>query len=176
MVVVFAEKKAMRNLLRAAYRRNLSSKFVWIGSDAWSSRESVAEDNSNILEGALTVQPLVRQLEGFDDYFTTLTPETNSRNPWFKEYWETVFNCSLNTTVTLGQVACDPDYRISIDGSYKHQRYLHFVRDAVHAFAHALNNMHMIKCGGQEGICKEMMHFEGEELKSYLENVTFKGM
>jgi len=30
---------------------------------------------------------------GFDEYFTSLTPLTYTRNPWFVEFWEKFFEC-----------------------------------------------------------------------------------
>ena len=38
-----------------------------------------------MLEGALAVQPLSRNLVGFDDYFKTLTLAHSDLNPWFNE-------------------------------------------------------------------------------------------
>lgn len=34
-------------------------------------------------------------LSEFDDYFLNLTLDNNKRNPWFPEYWEETFNCSI---------------------------------------------------------------------------------
>jgi len=30
---------------------------------------------------------------GFDEYFTSLTPLSYTRNPWFVEFWEKFFEC-----------------------------------------------------------------------------------
>ena len=49
----------------------------------------------DIVEDAIGVQPLARMLPGFGSYLAKLTPENNERNPWFKEYWEDHFKCSL---------------------------------------------------------------------------------
>lgn len=43
---------------------------------------------STKVEGAVTVQPLAEEVRGFKDYFLKLRPSTNTRNPWFAEYWE----------------------------------------------------------------------------------------
>ena len=43
------------------------------------------------MEGAITVQPLFHNLDGFDTYFKALRPDTNVRNPWFSEYWQEFF-------------------------------------------------------------------------------------
>jgi metabotropic X receptor len=44
-----------------------------------------------IVEGAITVQPLVRHLDGFDAYFSELKPSKDGRNPWFAQYWQEHF-------------------------------------------------------------------------------------
>jgi hypothetical protein len=44
-----------------------------------------------MLEGAIAIQPLVSHIRGFDEYFTSLTPEHGSINPWFEEFWERYF-------------------------------------------------------------------------------------
>ena len=44
-----------------------------------------ARSDENVLEGALAVQPLTRNLAGFDTYFKSLDPSHNAINPWFEE-------------------------------------------------------------------------------------------
>lgn len=48
------------------------------------------------MEGAIGIQPLAIPLPGFAGYFSKLTPDKNKINPWFNEYWEDHFGCSLN--------------------------------------------------------------------------------
>jgi len=36
-------------------------------------------------------------------FYSRLTPHNNQRNPWFEEYWEQTFNCSLNTRTVSGK-------------------------------------------------------------------------
>ncbi|KAM7310735.1 metabotropic glutamate receptor 3 isoform X3 [Ixodes scapularis] len=93
VVVVFTDKRTARSLMRAAWRRR--DRFVWIGSDAWSGLESVAQGHEEIVEGAITVSPMVQSLQGFDQYFNQLTPDNNVLDPWFPEYWEEKFQCRL---------------------------------------------------------------------------------
>ncbi|KAK8768022.1 hypothetical protein V5799_005198 [Amblyomma americanum] len=93
VVVVFADKGAARSLMRAAWRRR--ARFVWIGSDAWSGLESVAQGHEEVVEGAITVSPMVQPLRGFESHFRELTPDNNVLNPWFPEYWEEKFQCRL---------------------------------------------------------------------------------
>lgn len=57
--------------------------FSWIGSDGWSARTLVSDGNEAIVEGTLSVQPRANKVKGFDEYFFSLTPKNNHRNPWF---------------------------------------------------------------------------------------------
>lgn len=181
MVVIFADKVTARNVMAAAGRKNATGRFVWIGSDAWSARNSVVEDQESVVEGAITVSPLLRSLKGFTEYFTGLTPQNNLLNPWFAEYWEEHFHCKLanfNLTPYNRDYGhwCAENRQISEAGSgFKQTALLHFVRDAAYAFAYALHEMHKAKCDGLPGLCDQMRQIDGAELKRYIEKVTFKG-
>ena len=57
--------------------RNVGRNFVWIGSDAWASRESVVYGREDVVEGAIAIQPL--RLKDFlryraYDYHSSLRP------------------------------------------------------------------------------------------------------
>ena len=54
-------------------------------------------------------------------------------------------------------------------------KYLHFVRDAVYAYAQALHNLHAVECHGRPGVCQRMRNADGSVLKFYLENANFPG-
>ena len=69
---------------------------------------------------------------------------------------------------------CGRSRRIS-DKLMTSVRYLHFVRDAVYAYAHALHNQWKMECDGHDGVCDAMRNADGSVLKYYLENVNFTG-
>jgi len=54
------------------------------------------QGNEDSLEGAIAVQPLVSQIQGFDNYFTKLTLEHSAVNPWFDEFWEKHFKYTFS--------------------------------------------------------------------------------
>lgn len=136
-------------------------------------------NQEDVVEGAITVSPLVRNLDGFQEYFTNLTPETNRVNPWFPEFWEEHFNCKLSSFKMTPHNQfyhwCSNNKRIGSIKGFKPTGTLHFIRDSVYAFAHALHDMHYEDCNGRPGLCPEMNYANGEKLKGYLEKVTFKG-
>ncbi|XP_047738717.1 metabotropic glutamate receptor, partial [Hyalella azteca] len=58
--------------------------------------------NEAVVEGTLSVQPQANAVRNFKEYFTNLTVETNTRNPWFYEYWEDHFKCKyINKPYTI---------------------------------------------------------------------------
>nr|CAD7426273.1 unnamed protein product [Timema monikensis] len=199
VVVVFAEKITMFNLLDSARRTGYESRFVWIGSDAWVTsghREPRGSQHSpddehleeSVLEGALAIQPLVQKLIGFDEYFKSLTLDHEKDNPWFREYWREYFKCGRKQRgkEVLGHASksaneesedyCMTSNKNLSHGGYKQQRYLHFVRDAVYSVAHALHDLQVYLCGaGKPGVCDSMKHIDGETLHGYLHNVSFNG-
>ncbi|XP_066941461.1 metabotropic glutamate receptor 3-like isoform X1 [Macrobrachium rosenbergii] len=155
VVVVFANRQIFSNLMRTVELAGLHSRFMWVGSDGWSS--STPEQMESVLEGAITVEPLARPLPGFDEYFQSLRPDNNTRNPWFAEYWRN------NRNQQKGK-------------PYRQMQWLHFVRDAVYAFAHALHNLWLMNCNGQEGLCNKMGHdghIHGDDLFEQLLKVNF---
>ncbi|XP_057342026.1 metabotropic glutamate receptor 3-like isoform X2 [Microplitis mediator] len=182
VVVLFAEKTTTLRVLEAASRLGVGTRFVWIGSDTWSStnhREFLNSGNYNrdqemmvVLEGALAVQPLSRHLNGFDDYFTNLTLSHAEINPWFQELWQEYHECDKDS---LEEICDDPTMKMKYRTGYKQQKFIHFVRDAVYAVAHALHNLQVDICGKNfVGICNSMRHIDGETLSKYLNTVTFK--
>ncbi|KAL3258943.1 hypothetical protein MRX96_016611 [Rhipicephalus microplus] len=167
VVVVFADKGAARSLMRAAWRRR--ARFVWIGSDAWSGLESVAEGHEEVVEGAITVSPMVQELSGFDRHFSQLTPDNNALNPWFPEYWE-----GEVPVPTAGLPGCGaPAAASAFDRATAAYSSCAMRRTR---FAHALHDMQRDRCGSQhQGLCAAMAReMQGDALKRYLEKVSFK--
>ncbi|XP_054745960.1 metabotropic glutamate receptor-like [Anastrepha obliqua] len=94
-VVLFTRAEDARRILLAAKRANLTHPFHWIASDGWGKQQKLLDGLEDIAEGAITVELQSEIIEDFDRYMMQLTPQTNTRNPWFEEYWEYTFNCVL---------------------------------------------------------------------------------
>ncbi|XP_013392302.1 metabotropic glutamate receptor 6 [Lingula anatina] len=178
-VIVFAKYPDVIKLMRAVEENNVTSHFMWIGSDGWQEAQL-----ANIggfreeLEGAITVHPLAHTVTGFSYYFRNLKPDHQNTNPWFNEFWEQHFKCKLPSTqlsyFNKDYKNCTGQEKISKDFIFEPR--LQFVSDAVMAFAHALKNMHTEVCGGRRGICAEMNPISGETLLYYLKNVQFTSL
>lgn len=77
MVILFSDKQVAKKLMKAAYRKGASRRFVWIGSDAWGGLKTLfeTEGERQVVEGAINVLPKQRVLAGFGNYFRFVVGE-----------------------------------------------------------------------------------------------------
>ena len=182
VVVMFCNYDDLRSMLCAAKRAKQRgvgrSDWVWLASDFWGTRYRHLKGVEDVANGALTIelQTMDDQLTPFYDYFSTLSPLNNSRNPWFKEYWEKHFNCKLDNT---NSSIHDSEHKCNVTlGPSPLARFdakVPFVIDAVFTLAHALDEMHRNVCRREPGLCDLMKTLDRQLLLSYIRNVTFNG-
>ncbi|XP_063990032.1 metabotropic glutamate receptor 2-like isoform X2 [Diachasmimorpha longicaudata] len=178
--IIFGSDQEVAGVMRAVRRCNATGAFSWIGSDGWSARGLVSNNNEPEVEGTLSVQPQANPVEGFEDYFLGLTVENNRRNPWFVEFWEDHFECRYpNSSETpynqKHKKNCTSQERLTKQNTAFEDQ-LQFVSDAVMAFAYAFRDMHADLCRGEFGLCDAMKPTKGTELLKYLRKVEFKGL
>ncbi|KYN05154.1 Metabotropic glutamate receptor, partial [Cyphomyrmex costatus] len=196
-IVLFTRAEDARGILEAARRSNLSQPFQvaiksqWLASDGWGRQSKLIEGLEEEAEGAITVELQSENIPGFDSYMESLTPENNRRNPWFGEYWEEVFGCTLRKnaatyerfgsqvgwktgTGNQSHLICPSGLRLSTASGYEQESKVQFVVDAVYAFALALSKLRHDLCGRDEGMCSSMANYDrGAFYKNYLLNVSF---
>nr|XP_027198972.1 metabotropic glutamate receptor 3-like [Dermatophagoides pteronyssinus] len=183
-VIVFGSDQEVALLMQAVKRNNATGQFYWIGSDGWSARKLVYDGNEHQVEGTISVQPMASPVPGFFDYFFSLTPQNNIRNPWFIEYWEHTFKCKWpNSDYTPYNLEfkknCTGYERTMIaenESDDDVEMQLQFVSDAVLAFAYAIQSMQRELCSGTHGVCPRMLAADGSQLLQHLRTVQFKGM
>lgn len=64
-------------------------------SDGWADRYEVIQDYEEESIGGISVRIHSPYVESFDQHYFSLHPDNNTRNPWFREFWEHRFNCTL---------------------------------------------------------------------------------
>lgn len=166
VVVLFTKIEDARELLTAAQQLNVS--FLWVASDGWGALESVVLGSEEIADGAITLELASYPLFEFSRYFQSLHPLNNTRNPFFREFWENKFHCWLNssdcTKHSLQNVKFEQESKIM------------FVVNAVYAIAHALHNMYQTLCPNASSLCPAMNPLNGRRFyKEYILNVKFDG-
>ena len=183
VVVLFALEETATNTLTAVRRKQTtdpefaSKNFTWIGSEAWGDRVPV--DLLDIAHGSLSVFPRSTKGERFDNYFQSLHLNNYTANPWFHEYWETFFNCTLRNETGLRRCEIEKQ-SISRKSGYLQNTFVPFTTDAVYAFAHAIRDIQQDLCLGGPGLCEEMVdsHTDGKAIRGdlllkYLHKVSF---
>uniref|UniRef100_A0A7N5KI07 Glutamate metabotropic receptor 2 n=1 Tax=Ailuropoda melanoleuca TaxID=9646 RepID=A0A7N5KI07_AILME len=164
VAVLFTRSEDARELLAASQRLNAS--FTWVASDGWGALESVVAGSEGAAEGAITIELASYPISDFASYFRNLDPWNNSRNPWFREFWEQRFRCSFRrrdcAAHSLRAVPFEQESKIM------------FVVNAVYAMAHALHNMHRALCPNTTQLCDAMRPVNGRRLyKDFVLNVKF---
>uniref|UniRef100_A0A8D2CPM0 Glutamate metabotropic receptor 2 n=1 Tax=Sciurus vulgaris TaxID=55149 RepID=A0A8D2CPM0_SCIVU len=164
VAVLFTRSEDARELLAATQRLNAS--FTWVASDGWGALESVVAGSEGAAEGAITIELASYPISDFASYFQSLDPWNNSRNPWFREFWEQRFHCSLR------QRDCAAHSLRAVP--FEQESKIMFVVNAVYAMAHALHNMHRALCPNTTHLCDAMRPVNGRRLyKDFVLNVKF---
>ena len=184
VVVLYAHTAHAEALFDAASQKGkefAERNITWIGSDSWGGQRFLAY--GELIQGLLHTTVQVPPNKEFEDHFLSLHPKNNSANPWFNEYWEKMFNCSLGGRSDVEE--CDLDNQVlSQSEKYKHNTHASLTIDAVYAFAHATHTMQQDHCPGGRGLCPEILEqsnllkegaINGELLLEYLYRVSFKG-
>uniref|UniRef100_A0A8C0CR01 Glutamate metabotropic receptor 2 n=1 Tax=Balaenoptera musculus TaxID=9771 RepID=A0A8C0CR01_BALMU len=164
VAVLFTRSEDARELLAATQRLNAS--FTWVASDGWGALESVVAGSEGAAEGAITIELASYPISDFASYFRSLDPWNNSRNPWFREFWEQRFRCSFS------QRDCAAHSLQAVP--FEQESKIMFVVNAVYAMAHALHNMHRALCPNTTRLCDAMRPVNGRRLyKDFVLNVKF---
>uniref|UniRef100_A0A3B3T1M1 Metabotropic glutamate receptor 3 n=1 Tax=Paramormyrops kingsleyae TaxID=1676925 RepID=A0A3B3T1M1_9TELE len=170
VVVLFMRSDDARELLAAAAR--LAVSFTWIASDGWGAQESIVKGQETVAEGAITLELAAHPVEEFNRYFQYLNPVNNRRNPWYKDFWEQKFQCTLG-----GEDSRRPCAKhLAIDSSnFEPESKIMFVVNAVYAMAHALHKMQRTLCSNTTQLCDSMRPLDGRRLyRDYLLNINFR--
>ena len=182
VVVAFAQAETLNGLLDAIERRKakdptFTKNFVWVGTDAWSD----VLNTQRLRTARNLVGFVVEEINNdyFKAYFTSLHISNHTDNPWFGEYWEYYFNCSLNGTNTSRQ--CDTAHQ-SLATDYNGDiLYLAHAIDAVYTIAYGVQALQRRVCNGKPGLCNaayskgrlNISTLDGVLLFQHLLNVNF---
>ncbi|GBM00770.1 Metabotropic glutamate receptor 3 [Araneus ventricosus] len=164
-VIVFLNEEEISELLDACERYEIPpGRFVWVGSSDWGAKERIVRGHEKMAVGSITISPKRFPIEGFDEYFKSLKPDHNARNPWFKEFWENQFNCVFrkNTGALRKQKSCTG--REDLGEFYRQESLVPMVIDSVHLLATAIKTM----CEKIPRFCSEPEQMEQKYREEFL--------
>ncbi|KAJ9583836.1 hypothetical protein L9F63_021839, partial [Diploptera punctata] len=176
VVVCFCEGMTIRGLLKATLRLNLTGRFLFLGSDGWADRSDVTDGYEMQAMGSISIRIHSPNVTDFDDYYFSLNPYNNTRNPWFREFWQYRFNCTMRQDGTNSSVTRNSSVASSLDrectgreklsDKYKADPKLSFIIKAIYSMAYGLHNMQQEVCGSNSvGLCPDLFPFNGSLFK-----------
>ena len=168
VVLRFIRSTDVSGVLRAVKELDVVGWHVWIGSDVWVDHISMFPANIRpALHGSFITVISQAKVPRFERYFRKLKPSTNE-NPWFRQFWETSFNCSFQAGT------CDESRDITKSEDFHFLSLTGLVIDSVYAYAHSLTKLMEAECRGVLG--SELRNcITGSRLLAYLKNVSFLG-
>uniref|UniRef100_A0A3P9LTP2 Glutamate receptor, metabotropic 1b n=1 Tax=Oryzias latipes TaxID=8090 RepID=A0A3P9LTP2_ORYLA len=153
-----AGEKHYDRLLRKLRDPVIQTPSAPLRSDGWADRVEVVEGFEPEAVGGITVKLQSADVSSFDDYFLKLKLSTNTRNPWFPEFWQYRFQCRFRRR------SC---YE-SLEDNYVQDSKMGFVINAIYAMAHGLHDMHSHLCPDHVGLCDDMKPVDGSHLLDFL--------
>lgn len=94
VVLLLTSDYDTRDLLQAAERLGIND-LQWIGTDTWGSRDYVTQNATVTSLGAITLRFRKLYDDDFYNYFISINPYSNIRNPWWKLFISRKFECNL---------------------------------------------------------------------------------
>ncbi|MCI4382585.1 hypothetical protein PGIGA_G00016430 [Pangasianodon gigas] len=177
VVVCFCEGMTVRGLLMAMRRLGVAGEFLLIGSDGWADRDEVVEGYEQEAVGGITMKLQTEEVTSFDNYYLKLRLNTNTRNPWFAEFWQHRFQCRIpgHPQENKNYMKNCSGYE-SLEENYVQDSKMGFVINAIYSMAHGLHDMHEHLCPGYVGLCEAMDPIDGSKLLEFLLKTSFTGV
>ena len=182
VVFIFLTNHGLNHFLSAAKSMNNEiQNLTFVGSDSWGGKESVLRKMRDVTLGSLTIQPHVKRIHEFESYFMSLNPYNNQRNPWFSEFWEHVFNCSLKNSGRNANL-CSGGERIKPGLGYYQTTPVLTVINAVYTYAYVFREILKDRCISKQILgknCVSKSHFlrgssNLRDIRDILQIIQFK--
>ncbi|XP_019720409.1 vomeronasal type-2 receptor 1 [Hippocampus comes] len=177
IIVVFSSDVDLSPLVLELIRQNVTNR-TWIASEAWVTSALINRPGvSSVLGGTIGFGVKRADIPGLQRHLLDLDPYAD---PLTEEFWEKLFNCTLDYEVVLGGLCTGSESLAQLNNTYSdvsQLRITYSVYKAVYAVAHALHNLEHCKAGQGPFIgigCADITEFEPWQLMYYLKNVRFK--
>ena len=160
-VLLFLSEEHVKRFFETVVKHDIQNKYIWIGSN------TIASLSGSEVSGSFAITSNETVSGDFSAYYSSLTPENNPNNPWMKELWERLYNCSWQSSDP--QLSCKNQTVPSVkqDILTETSKYI----DAVYVLARALHKYIGTSC--QLKTLSECLN--GQELQSAIRSINFTG-
>ncbi|CAL8362688.1 unnamed protein product [Merluccius merluccius] len=180
VIMAFMTHREIKVLAAELYKHNITG-LQLVGSDAWITDHSLTDsEGHSILVGSLGFTVSRAQIPGLGKHLRDVHPSQFPDSQFVKDFWEYVFDCSLNGAADMQRRPCSGSESLhnieSLFTDVSELRFTNNVYKSVYAVAHALNNLFECKEGMgpfTNGNCANIKHIEPWQVLHYLQNVNF---
>uniref|UniRef100_A0A8B9GP19 G-protein coupled receptors family 3 profile domain-containing protein n=1 Tax=Astyanax mexicanus TaxID=7994 RepID=A0A8B9GP19_ASTMX len=143
VIMAFMSHREIKVLVEELHKQNITG-LQWIGSDAWITDSSLTESlGHTALIGSVGFTVPKVQIPGLGPFLQEANPSQFPNSMFLKEFWESVFNCSLTPRAGL-RICNGSEHLKNVRNPFTDVSDLRFTNNvykAVYATAHALNNL-----------------------------------
>ncbi|XP_017280160.1 extracellular calcium-sensing receptor-like [Kryptolebias marmoratus] len=180
VIIAFLSHREIKLLASELYKENITG-LQWIGSDAWITDPSLTDSEGyTILLGSLGFTVAKARIPGLEEHLRQLHPSQFPESEFVRDFWEDVFDCSLNKTANTQKQPCTGFESLqTVSSQFTDVSELRFTKNvykSVYAVAHALDNF--IKCDDvrrplSDASCYNTKHVQPWQVLQYLNFVNF---
>ena len=118
----------------------------FIGGQHLGTKLGLLTGNNSIDIGLITVEVESARNKDFESYYLGLRPNNNTRNTYFKKFWEQTFNCSLDNNNNGSKQQCTGSEQLKEGKGFFENAPVSPIIDAVLAISYAFKAVLEIKC------------------------------
>ncbi|XP_033884639.1 extracellular calcium-sensing receptor-like [Acipenser ruthenus] len=181
VVVAFTSHLDMEILLHELALQNVTG-LQWLGSESWiTDRYLASAEGYTVLGGAIGFAIGNAVITGLKEFLLNVHPSDDPDNPFLKEFWESVFSCTLTSQhKTDNRNPCTGFENLSeVNNQYTDVSELQIsnnVYKAVYAVANSLHNLFACKTGQgpfTDKACANSTKIKPWQVLHYLQRVNF---
>ncbi|XP_070761297.1 extracellular calcium-sensing receptor-like [Enoplosus armatus] len=180
VIMAFMSHREIKLLAKVLNKQNITG-LQWVGSDAWITDHSLTDsEGHSLLMGSLGFSVSKAKILGLEGHLRQLQPSQFPDSQFVRDFWEDVFDCTLNDTANIQRKPCSGFESLqNVDSKFTDVTELRFTNNvykSVYAVGHALDNL--IKCEGgkgpfSNGSCADRNHIQPWQVLHYLNSVNF---
>ncbi|XP_047010540.2 extracellular calcium-sensing receptor-like, partial [Ictalurus punctatus] len=178
VIIAFMSHREIKILVEELHKQNITG-LQWIGSDAWITDDSLTESLGHMsLIGSIGFTVPRVTIPELGPFLEQVNPSQFPNSMFVKDFWESVFNCSLSPKEGLR--SCNGSEHLKdVKNSFtdiSDLRFTYNVYKAVYAVGHALHNL--VSCKQSKpsfynSKCTDLSQIQPWEVLYSLQNVNF---
>ena len=176
VIVVLLDNPDIRPFLMALSISPVAAKtFKLIASQTWGHDLDVLQGLDEFIANTITIGVDTTDIKDFDEYLEMQIPEiANPDNPWYSEYYEAMYECTLMSTAS-GPYQCVSPFQSPVRSPlYKQDKYALHTINSVFAVAIALHESLNELCGQGAGICQQFWDNKNQKIAEKMKAVEFE--